>query len=108
MAGISAHYQLGRWSAGLNAKYTGRRYSTAINDEHVSGYTVVDAALGCELAPRSATRGSVRLQLQVYNLFEERYIGYITPAEFVDNDNHGSFLRGAPRAAYRNLGFEWF
>ncbi|WP_051362069.1 TonB-dependent receptor domain-containing protein [Solimonas soli] len=103
MAGLGAQYRAGRFSADVNAKYTGRRYSTATNDEHVAGYAVVDAALGYELAPRSARAGGLQLQLQVYNLLDEHYIGYITPAEFVDNDNHGQFFLGTPRTAYLSL-----
>jgi iron complex outermembrane receptor protein len=109
MAGLSAQYRRGRLMAGSSVKYTGRRYSTATNDEHVPGATVVDAALGYELAPRDSTHlGGLQVQLQVYNLFDTRYIGYITPAEFVDNDNHGQFFRGAPRAVYLSISASLF
>ncbi|MFT4047303.1 MAG: TonB-dependent receptor [Solimonas sp.] len=105
MGGVNAQYRARRVTAGASVKYTGRRYSTATNDEHVPGYTVVDAALGYELLPSGAEAGGaqLQLQLQICNLFDQRYIGYITPAEFVDNDNHGQFYLGAPRAVYLSV-----
>ncbi|MGH8445302.1 MAG: TonB-dependent receptor domain-containing protein, partial [Solimonas sp.] len=107
MAGLSVQYRQRRLSLGGNARYVGRRYSTATNDEHVEGYAVVDAAVGYELAPRNEHIGGLQLQLQAYNLFDKRYVGYITPAEFVDNDNHGSFFLGAPRSLYLSLTMEF-
>nr|WP_241696276.1 TonB-dependent receptor [Solimonas terrae] len=103
MATVNARYRHGRWSLQGDAKYTGRRYSTAVNDEHVAAYTTVDVAAACELLEPTAHLDSLQLQLQVYNLFDKRYVGYITPAEFVDNDNHGSYFLGAPRALYLGL-----
>lgn len=107
MASLGVQYRRGGLSASAEAKYTGRRYSTATNDEHVPGNTVVNAALGYEFAAARAQGGGLQLQLTVRNLFDEHYIGYISPSEFVDNDNHGSFRLGAPRSVYLSLAMDW-
>lgn len=106
MAGLWAQYRVQRLSLELDGRYLSRRYSTAVNDESVPEYAVVDAALGYELAGRASRLGSLRLQLQVYNLFDERYNGYISPAEYLDNDNRGSFGLGTPRSLYLSLSAE--
>lgn len=107
MASLGVQYRRGGLSASAEAKYTGRRYSTATNDEHVPGNTVVNAALGYEFAAARAQGAGLQLQLTVHNLFDEHYIGYISPSEFVDNDNHGSFRLGAPRSVYLSLAMDW-
>lgn len=107
MASLSAQYRHGSLTASAEAKHTGRRYSTATNDEHVPGNTVVNAALGYAFAAMRAQRSGLQLQLTVHNLFDEHYVGYISPSEFVDNDNRGSFLIGAPRSVYLSLEMDW-
>lgn len=103
MASLSARYQWRQVLLDASAKYTGRRYATAVNDEHVDAYTLVDVAASYEFAPLGAHLEGLRLQLHVNNLFDKHYVGYITPAEFVDNDNHGSYFLGAPRTLYFSL-----
>jgi iron complex outermembrane receptor protein len=103
MATLSARYQWRQVSLDASAKYTGRRYSTAINDEYVDDNTIVDLSARYEFETGSPHVDSLRLQLHADNLFDVRYVGYITPAEFIDNDNHGSYFLGAPRALYLSL-----
>ncbi|NKF23868.1 TonB-dependent receptor domain-containing protein [Solimonas marina] len=100
MATVTARYLKGPWSFDADAKYTGLRYGTAVNDEHVDAYTVVNVAGGYTIAPTWPSVEAVQLQLHVNNLFNKRYVGYISPAEFIDNDNHGTYFLGAPRALY--------
>lgn len=103
MAGVDALYSADRWSMGGAMKYTGRRYSTAANDERVDGYATADLNLGYQLLRFRQAPGGVRLQLNLYNVFDERYVGFISPSEYTDNEQRGSFYLGLRRSLYLTL-----
>lgn len=103
MATLGVRYLSGAWSFDADAKYTGRRYGTAVNDEQVDAYAVVNLAAGYAFSPVSPYIDALQVQFHVNNVLNERYIGYISPTEFIDNNNHGAYFLGAPRALYFSL-----
>lgn len=73
MAGVALQYRDGPWSANLSAKYTGRRYSTLVNDESVGGFTLFSFDAGFHL-PTSGVFIDPMLRFNVYNLFNSNYL----------------------------------
>nr|WP_314445510.1 TonB-dependent receptor [uncultured Sphingomonas sp.] len=88
---------------GLQVKRVSSRFATDVNDVKVAGYTTADADLRFALAS-IGLRDSF-FQLNVTNLFNERYFGNIsTQIRAADNPN---FTPAAPRTviASVNVGF---
>ncbi len=73
MAGAALQYQHGGWSASLSAKYTGKRYSTLVNDESMDGYTLVSFDAGYRFASTEWFKNP-SVKLNVYNLLDEEYL----------------------------------
>ncbi len=73
MAGAALQYLEGPWSHNLSAKYTGRRYSTPVNDEAISGFTLFSLDTGYRL-PSVAFFRDPTLHFNVYNLLNTRYL----------------------------------
>jgi iron complex outermembrane receptor protein len=73
MSGLSAQYADGPFSAQLRAKYTGKVYSTLMNDDAVAGYTVFDLYAGYKLESGPLIKNPV-LKLNVSNLFNREYM----------------------------------
>ncbi|MFA6972435.1 MAG: TonB-dependent receptor [Gallionella sp.] len=73
MAGAALQYRDGPWSTSLSAKYTGRRYSTLVNDEAVSGFTLFSLDAGYHL-PSVAMFRDPTLRFNVYNLLNTNYL----------------------------------
>jgi iron complex outermembrane receptor protein len=86
----------------VQAKYTGRRYSTLVNDDYVSPLTTVDLMAGYNL-PSAWTRGvRTSLTVNVSNVFDKRYFGAINFGRNLNATNGiapnpASFFLGAPR-----------
>ena len=76
----------GGWRAGAGVNYVGARFADSPNTTVMPGYTTVDAMVAYKL-------GKFDLQLNLFNLFDKRYIA----------SAHGSvansLLPGAPRSA---------
>lgn len=73
MFGASLQYAAGPFYAQLQAKYTGRLYSTLTNDEETPGRTVVNLNLGYRLPDTWLVRNQT-LRLNVSNLFDRKYL----------------------------------
>ncbi len=73
MAGLALQYQSGPWSASLAAKYTGKRYSTLVNDESIKGFTLVNFDASYRLPTTAFFRDPV-IKLNIHNLFDSRYL----------------------------------
>ncbi len=86
-------YKIAGFKIGLQGKYTGRRFSTDLNDEQTSPYTVVDADLSYDLG----TLGwdNAELRLNITNLFGEKYLGSISPTNTASGVPF--YYEGAPR-----------
>jgi iron complex outermembrane receptor protein len=67
MAGLGVQYAEGAWFAYGQAKYTGKRYSTLLNDDSIGGYTAVNAGAGYEFASTSFFK-KPQIKLNVYNV----------------------------------------
>lgn len=73
LAGAALQYRSGPWSANLSAKYTGHRYATLVNDESLSGYTLVSFDAGYRL-PSTGWFRDPMVKFNVYNLLDEDYL----------------------------------
>ena len=107
LAGVLLQYQDQHYIAGVDAKYTGKRYSTLVNDDSIQGYTLVGLNAGYKFDP-SAFLKNPTIRLNVYNLFSKRYLSLSGPS----GSNYGvralpvaglptyaaqSYYAGAPR-----------
>ena len=90
MSGMSAQYTEGAFVGQLRAKYTGRVYSTLMNDDYVSGFTVFDLYAGYKLEKNTL------LKLNVSNLFNR---DYMSPSSISNSYSATStrYYIGAPR-----------
>jgi iron complex outermembrane receptor protein len=73
MWAASAQYTSGPWLAMLTAKYTGKRYTTLVNDEYLDAYTVYDFNAGYKFES-SAFFKNPTLRMSVSNLFNKSYL----------------------------------
>jgi iron complex outermembrane receptor protein len=73
MSGLSAQYSEGSFTAQLRGKYTGKVYSTLMNDDNVGGYTVFDLYAGYKLESSTFLKNPV-IKFNVSNLFNREYM----------------------------------
>ena len=73
MSGLSLQYKYNDWSANLSAKYTGKRYSTLVNDESINGYTLVSFDAGYRF-PSTEWFKNPSIRMNVYNLLNQKYL----------------------------------
>lgn len=73
MSGLSAQYEQGPFTAQLRGKYTSKVYSTLMNDDFVSGYTVFDLYAGYKLESGPLMKNPV-IKFNVSNLFNREYM----------------------------------
>jgi iron complex outermembrane receptor protein len=93
------------WFARVDAKYTGQRYYTYLNDSPVPSYWLSNLSAGYHLGSIGPFKGTT-LQLNVTNLANKRYFGTVGTNGFVSADPSGTFatmLAGAPRQAFLSL-----
>lgn len=118
---VRSDWEITDWlSVGLQGKYVGDRFATDVNDQSVPAYTIADLDARLDLA-FLGIEGSY-LQLNVTNLFEEKYLGGISSQTnalaIVDTDpgtagNQGrtaslpTYALGAPRTVQLTLRFEF-
>jgi iron complex outermembrane recepter protein len=74
--GYYAQMDLGPASVGLNFKHVGKRYATDLNDVSVAAYDSFDADARIDLKAVGLEKSY--LQLNVFNLFNKRYLGSIS------------------------------
>lgn len=73
MWAASAQYTSGPWLAMLTAKYTGKRYTTLVNDEYLDAYTVYDFNAGYKFESSNLFKNPT-LRMSVSNLFNKSYL----------------------------------
>lgn len=98
-------YERAGWFARADAKYTGVRYYTYLNDSPVPAFWLANLSAGYKIGDVGPFRGAT-LQLNVTNLFDKRYFASIGTNGYASSDPAGSFatmLAGAPRAAFLTL-----
>ncbi|MFC6838545.1 TonB-dependent receptor domain-containing protein [Xanthomonas theicola] len=70
----SADWQGQAWAFGLSGRYLGKRYLDASNTRSLDGATTFDAHLGLSLSQLSAQLQGMKLDLNVSNLTDKRYL----------------------------------
>lgn len=80
MAGLGIQYHTGGWTLGGQAKYTGKRYSTLMNDEAVPAFTTVDLNASYKFPFDSFLKNPV-LKFNVSNLFDKNTLGMINSTQ---------------------------
>lgn len=91
MLGASAQYSTGPYMAALSAKYVGKRYTTLMNDESLSGYTVVNVDAGYRFSSAAFLKNPT-VRLNISNLFDKRYL--------LANSGSGSSMSATANPAY--------
>ena len=98
-------YEHAGWFAKADAKYTGKRYYTYLNDSPVPSFWLANLSGGYKLGNIGPFK-SATVQLNVTNLLDKRYYATIGTNGFASSDPAGSFatmLVGAPRAAFLTI-----
>jgi iron complex outermembrane receptor protein len=93
------------WTARVDAKHTGERYYTYLNDSPVPAYWLANLSVGYKLGNVGPFKNTA-VQLNVTNLADKRYYGTVGTNGFVSADPAGTFatlLAGAPRQAFLSL-----
>lgn len=102
----------GQWNANVTGRHVAKRFFTYTNDLTTPGdgdgfvpsYNLVDAAVGYRFERLSALKG-VTLQLNIKNLFDERYISTIGTNGFGTRGDNQTLLTGPRRLLFVTLGF---
>lgn len=76
LASAGVNYQLGGFSTGLTAKYTGKRYGDLTNDESISSATVYDLTAAYRFKDTGWMKNT-SLRVSVQNLFDKDYLAGI-------------------------------
>ena len=95
-------YEHAGWFARADAKYTGTRYYTYLNDSPVPSYWLANLSAGYKLGKVGPFREAA-VQVNVTNLADKRYFGAIGTNGYASSDPAGTFatmLAGAPRTAF--------
>ena len=97
LAGFSAQYSSGPWVAGTQIKYTGRRYSTLVNDESDGGYTLTDVNVAYKFGTSWMFKNPT-LKFNVHNVFNTRYLALNSGSGSLFT-NRAQPITGLPAAA---------
>ncbi len=73
MYSASVQYASGPYMAALNGKYTGKRYTTLVNDEYLDAYTVFDFNAGYRF-PSGTFLKEPTVRLNMSNIFNAKYL----------------------------------
>ena len=96
--GARGQVAFGALELGAQVKYTGKRYINDLNVDTVPSYTLVDLDLRYDLGEIGVGQNAA-IQVNVTNLFDERYVGYFGGS--LDNTPFAQI--GAPRAGSISL-----
>jgi iron complex outermembrane receptor protein len=73
LAGMHVDYSHAEWNGFLEAKFTGRRYTTLVNDDSLGGYTLFNAG-GSYKMPSSPVFKDPTIRFNILNLFNTHYL----------------------------------
>ncbi len=79
LSGFALQYADANWIAAVDAKYTGKRYSTLVNDDSIGGYTLFGATAGYKFGSNSFMKNPI-VRLNVYNIFGRQYLSLNGPS----------------------------
>jgi iron complex outermembrane recepter protein len=105
IASTQLAYANGPYAAQIGANHVGKRYYTYVNDNSVSGYTLVDVG-GSYTWKNVGLANELKLRVGVSNLFDKKYYALgdnplpLSDAKGVEYN----LLAGAPRTAFVTLG----
>ncbi len=101
MYAVSADYDIGAWSFGLQGKYTGKRYDSLANGEFAEAYTLWNGNVSYDIGQLGPLKKS-SIQLNVKNLFDIKYKSVIYSGNaFYDSGNY--YYPGQPRTMMLTL-----
>jgi len=102
MLGNTIQYAVGPFTANLQTKYTGRRYTTLVNDQYVGGYTLSDLNLAYQFGNFGMMKHPM-VRVNVSNLFDRNYemlnIGSGSNIAITSTATSPTIYVGAPRFA---------
>jgi iron complex outermembrane receptor protein len=73
LSGLNLKYKGNNWYVFAEAKYTGNRYTTLVNDDSLGGYTLFNLGGGYTL-PSTSWMQKPTIRFNVYNLFNKDYL----------------------------------
>jgi len=73
LSGMRLSYATAGWYGNLDLKFTGKAYSTLVNDEAVAAATLVNATIGYRFADMGMLK-KPSVQLNISNLFDKEYV----------------------------------
>lgn len=73
LSGLRLSYNSGSWYGNVDAKFTGKNFSTLVNDETVDANTLVNTTVGYRFA-NTAFLKKPSIQFNVSNLFDQDYV----------------------------------
>jgi iron complex outermembrane receptor protein len=79
LASLSLNYNSENWYGNVQGKYTGKVFSTLVNDQEAAGYTIVNTTLGYRFGPAWFFKNP-SLQLNVQNLLGREYVRVNSPS----------------------------
>ncbi|MBV8466806.1 MAG: TonB-dependent receptor [Burkholderiales bacterium] len=79
LAGLHLDYTHANWNGFLEAKYTGKRYTTLVNDDAVSGYTLLNAGGGYKFGNTGFFK-SPTIKFNILNLLGTHYLSMNGPS----------------------------
>lgn len=104
MYALNVDYETGNWDFSVNGKYTGKRYASLQNIENAPGYTVWNANIRYNLNNISVLKDAY-IQMNVKNLFNEKYISAISTGNvFSDTASTSFYWVGAPITTLFTIG----
>lgn len=101
LSGLSLQYQQDGWYVFGQAKYTGNRYTTLVNDDSLGGYTVFNAGAGITL-PSTTWMKKPTIRFNAYNLFDKQYLNLNggSGSQFTTNANAVNGISGTAPSLY--------
>ncbi len=99
LSGLSLAYNNGPWYGNVDAKITGKSYSTLVNDQEVAATTLFNATLGYHFADTAFLK-KPSIQFNASNIFDKHYvrINSGSGSSFTQTAaNTPSYYIGAPR-----------
>lgn len=93
-------WQYGPWQVSPTLQYMSKRYADVQHTEHVSSYTATNLAISYQSPQWSA----VSLSLAVVNLFDRKYISFISSDE-LSSPGQTTFYPAAPRTVMGKISF---
>jgi iron complex outermembrane receptor protein len=95
-------YRWNEYFANLTGNVTSKRYFTYTNDQSVPSYKVFDLALGYD-AENVSHLSNLRFQLNINNLFQEKYISTLGTNGFGASGDNQTLQVGAPRSYFMTV-----